>query len=220
MIKIAVVDNHQFVHDSLSLLFKNSSSKNRMVLNELCPDEFIRKVKTTDVDVLIIDVNLPLAKGVNACKKIHQMFPDIKILVFSPSDDMCLIAELFEMGINCYLSKAEGFDALQLAINDVANIGYHYRYDIAEIMRVRAKKGVINSKKKGLAAPTFTEKELTIIRLARLQYTNKQIAEKLGLNIKTIEMRKRAMLEKTNCKKIIGVIDYLVSNKILPLKAS
>jgi DNA-binding NarL/FixJ family response regulator len=172
--------------------------------------DLISKLRETQPDILIMDVNLPLEKGLKACAEIKDKFPGIKILVFSGFDDLCLIHELFRIGINCYLEKTEGFDALLNAIDDIQKTGYHIRYSLSDMMNADPASGKI------LKKPSFSKRELTIIELTRQEYTTKEIAEKLGVHVKTIEFHKTKLIDKTNSKRIVGVVNYMVANNHIP----
>jgi len=210
MVKIAIADVHRFVHDSINFLCQNSEGKMQSVFSSYGSEDLMHQLQKMEPDILIMDVNLPLESGIKVCTEIKDKFPKIRILVFSEYDDMCLIHELFRIGINCYLEKTEGFDALLNAIDDVMRTGYHIRYNLSEIMNVNPSSGKV------LKKPSFSKRELTIIELTRQEFTTKEIAEKLGVHIKTVEFHKTKLIDKTNSKRIVGVVDYMVANNHIP----
>ena len=96
-------------------------------------------------------------------------------------------------------------------------LGYYYLYDLTKILNA----GPPKATGKGPGSffiPSLSDKEKIIIGLIRQELTGREIAEKLNLHIKTIEMHKRNIIEKSNCKKMLGAIDFLISNKVIPMQ--
>jgi DNA-binding NarL/FixJ family response regulator len=156
-------------------------------------------------------VDFPFEKGLTICKEIRRKNPKLKILIFSSLDHSKINSELYVAGANSFLQKDVGFDTLKHALKELDRVGRYYHYDFTELLKYNKKKRSTNF------IPTFSAKELLIVHIARKELTNKEVAEKLKLNIKTIEMHKHNIIEKTDSKKIISAINYLLVNDIIPL---
>lgn len=211
MVKIAIADKHQFVHDGLSAMCLAPDSNFKLKFGVLCIEELEDKIFNEKIDVLIIDVNFPLEKGLALCKKVHEKFPALKILVFSNYSDDDIIAEVFRTGVHCYLDKIEGFQSLRFAINQLIQVGYYYRYNMAELLTSHPEKKVANIN----SVATFSKKEIEIAKLIQQELTSKEIAKKLNLHIKTVEFHKKNIRLKADCRKMNAAINYMIVHNIL-----
>ena len=211
MVKIAIADKHQFVHDGLSAMCLAPDSNFNLKFGVLCCEELEEKIRNEKIDVLIIDVNFPLEKGLALCKIVRENFPILKILVFSNYSDDYIIAKVFRTGVHCYLDKIEGFQSLRFAINQLIQVGYYYRYNIAELLSIYPEKTKTNF----ISAATFSKKEIEIAKLVQQELTSKEIAKKLGLHIKTVEFHKKNIRLKTDCRKMNAAINYMIAHNIL-----
>ncbi|MCG8573394.1 MAG: response regulator transcription factor [Flavobacteriales bacterium] len=216
-IRIGIADRHKFVHDGIRLFCEHQSNNFQIIFHAFTCDEIERNLSLEKIDVLVMDVNFPLAEGVHLCEKIREKYKELRILVFAEYDDISLMAKLFKCGVDCYLKKTEGFDSLRYAITQVHEVGYCYLYDMSAVLKTSPMEVPPPESKKHKSLQ-LSSKEKAVIALIREELTTKQIARELGLHVKTIEFHKRNIIEKSNSKKILGAIDYLVSHNIIPAK--
>ena len=217
-VKIGIADSHKFVHDGVQLISEYIDDKFEVVLNAISLDELETKLsRKAKLDILIMDVSFPVGSGIEVCRKISTEHPKLKILIFSEFEDISLIAHLFETGAHCYLQKTEGFEALCRAIHEVHSTGYCYLYDMGEVLRSK-KRNYSAKHKRSVAIPYLSDREKAIIQLVRKELTTKQIAQSLNLHVKTIEMHRRNIIEKSNSKGMVGAIDFLVSHRVIPAR--
>src|SRR6186713_1987971 len=118
-INLAIVDDHALFRKTL----KNFLSDKNINVAVQAADIFdlLNKLKTSSIDVLLMDVFLPELNGNDALKIIRSEYPDIKILMLSMSTDMDLISDLLDAGIHGYISKSEEPEELLQAIHVVAD---------------------------------------------------------------------------------------------------
>ena len=217
-IKIGIADRHKFVHDGIRLFCQHQSQNIEIIFHAYSCEEVEEYLFKNDIDILVMDVNFPLRTGVGLCEKFRKKYKDLKILVFSEYEEVPLIAKLFKSGVNCYLSKREGFDSLGRAISQVAQLGFCYLYDMNEILNSPPMHSFDDRKRSPMLH--LSEKERAIIELIRKEMTTREIADTLGLHKKTVEFHKRNIIDKAGSKKILGAIDYLVSHNLVPAKSA
>src|SRR5579872_2126530 len=118
-INLAIVDDHSLFRKTLKT-FLEERDNIRVVVQAGDVFELLNKLKTTSIDVLLMDVFLPELSGNDALKIILNEYPTIKILMLSMSSDLGLISELLDAGFHGYISKSEEPEELLVAINTVA----------------------------------------------------------------------------------------------------
>ena len=118
MIKLAIVDDHQFVIDGLVKLLKYDP--------EIQVERFynsgnvlIDDLKTHDFDVILMDINMPIINGFETSEKVIKQHPDQKILMFSMECTASHIAKAKEIGAFGFVSKSEEIQSLIKSIKSV-----------------------------------------------------------------------------------------------------
>jgi DNA-binding NarL/FixJ family response regulator len=203
---IGILDPHKFVHDCVREICSSSNQYLNLVSTNTSIPALQNDLKKIQLSVLIIDVNLPLEYGIDLCKSLRKNYINMKIIVFSSYEKIDIIAEVLKTGIQSYIKKNESLSELKHAIYEVIAKGFYFCYDLSEFFVNERPKSIINF---------LTNREQEIVELIRKELTTKAIANKLEVHIKTIEMHRSRILEKTDSKKMTGAIDYLLSNGII-----
>ncbi|WP_010249823.1 response regulator transcription factor [Myroides injenensis] len=198
MIRIAVVDDHKLFRKSFLRLL--SQIEDVEVLFD-CSNgiELFEKLKTTSVDIVFLDIQMPIMDGYQVASLLEKNHPEIKILVLTSFDDSYSIERMLKYNIAGYLTKNISFSKLKTAIYGAKSDGIYYDNQIQDIV------DQIEDQKSSQYV-IFSDKEIEIIKLYAMQYTVKQIAEMLNLSTRTIEKYKETLMQKTDSKNFIGVI--------------
>ncbi len=123
-IKIAVVDDRDIIRDLLILLFKHNTTIE--VVGEACNgNEAIKLVTEKDVDVIIMDINMPDMNGVEATKIIKALNPRVKILCNSFLTDVYQIKSMLDAGASGYIRKGEVISSYVKAIETIYHGGVY-----------------------------------------------------------------------------------------------
>jgi DNA-binding NarL/FixJ family response regulator len=153
-----------------------------------------------------MDISMPELNGLKASAKIKRVAPDIKILTLTRHTDTAYLQELLEAGVSGYVLKQSAPGELIRAIRIVAGGGSYL--DPAVTGKVFESLGGNQNKLRGAAGgKPLTEPEREVLRCIALGYSNKEIAGKMNLSVKTIENHKTNALKKldmTSRKDIIG----------------
>src|SRR5690606_3623414 len=101
MLKIALTDDHTLFRKSLGLLI-NSFEGMEIVAEAANGLELLKKLETTEVDILLLDLQMPEMDGFETCIRIKQHYPNIKILILTLMNEAETIEKVFNMGVNGY----------------------------------------------------------------------------------------------------------------------
>ena len=216
MIKIALTDDHTLFRKSLRILI-NSFEDCEVVMEAGNGIELEEKIGKADVDVLLLDIQMPEQNGIVTCSNIHRDYPNIKILILSQLESKEMVLKMIESGADGYFTKNTNPENLEKAIRDISSEGFYFDKNLGAVIRqalVKSKDTVLVNDR---FIVDFTNRELDVIRLISQQRTNFEIAEILGISERTIETHRKKMILKTESKNIIGVITYAVKNNIIVL---
>jgi len=198
MIRIVLIDSQRLFRASLKSLI-NSFTKCQVVLDVPSLKEVPKKYDSKSIQIVIFDSqNSSKAKF----EKIKDFFSDSQVIILTNKTDRNSIMDYMGMGVAGYFSKEDSPGQLKKAIHDI-----NYSYTTGEVRLGSVVRNAIvtgiDDKKKIIE---YTERELQILKLVCKEKTNSEISEILGLSKRTIESHRRRMIDKTDCKSIIGVI--------------
>lgn len=156
---------------------------------------------------------MPLMDGIEATRIIVNKHPDIGIIAFTVFEDESLIVAMLEAGAQGYLLKSAGKDEILEAIHEVQDHNTYYcRQTTARLAKVIAKSNFNPHKR--FPQAVFNEKEIEIIRLICEGFSNKDIALKLNLSIRTVEGYREKIQEKMKVKNTAGIVVYAIKKSI------
>lgn len=202
MSKILTVDDHQLVLDGLRLII-GSQKELRLIGEAHNGQEAFDFISEHEVDIILMDLNMPILNGIEASKKILSVKPDSKILILSMLSDTKLVQKLVKEGIKGYMLKNSGQDEILQAINKIKNGGTYFDPHIVELMM----NGQTNTKpnKEGIH-PSLSRREKEILQLIISELTSSEIAAKLFIGVGTVESHRRNMISKLGVRNTAGLV--------------
>ncbi len=177
-----IVDDHTLVREGTQAILATYSDIDVVgVAGDAAEAE--RLLIESAPDVLLLDIRLPDASGVDVARFVRRARPDTAILVMTGYDDVAYVRTLFELGVRGYLRKTASSQQIVAAIRAVADghviLG-------AEIVHASP----------GAETDRLSDRELEVMRLIALGRRNAEIARELGVSIKTVEFHVGNVLDK------------------------
>jgi two-component system response regulator DegU len=212
-IKLAVVDDQHLFRKGLISLIKEFDELD-IVIEASNGNELIEKLKTTKKPaVILLDLEMPGMDGIETTGYLQRKYPEIKILILTMHNEEEIILHLIEKGAHGFLLKDHPIETLVDAIYAVIDNGYYFNDHVSKVMV----KGLMRTQK---IKPSFnevrlTEREIDVIRLICKEYTNKEIAEKLFISVRTVDGHREKILQKTKAKNTVGIVMFAVKNNML-----
>ena len=165
-------------------------------------------------DLVLLDINLPGMGGAEIARRLRSDYPALKILAISAENNGETVQAMLEAGIDGFISKQMGdTDELAEAIRTVMNGEEYYGRDIASIIYE-----VYVAKKKTTAiTPDFTGREREIIILCRDGLLYKEIADRLGISVYTVNFHKKNIYRKLGINNTMEMVHYALKNGIIRL---
>ncbi len=198
-IRVLICDDHQMMIDGLQLLL--SRIKNITVAGQAHNgQEAIEWIEKNETDIILMDINMPIMNGLEACKILLKGNQDIKVIFLSMINQSTMIHSLIESGAKGYLLKNSGEEELSQAINKVYNGGVYFDEKLF-LVKDKAKKSFSNN-----FIPKITKREKEVLALILKEYTSSEIAEELFIGIGTVETHRRNLISKLAVKNTAGLV--------------
>lgn len=217
MIKVALVDDHQLFRKSLCLLLSTFEGI-EVVYDTNDGLAFLKIAEEEPIDVVLLDIQMPILDGYEVCSRLKVINPEIKILIISQLTSKEVIHQIMECGANGFFTKNSAPELLEDAIKSVMEKDYYFDIELASVIReaiLWQKKVHYNS---DLSIKiTLTVREIEIIKMATEAKSSKEIADILCISTRTVEKHRNRMMEKTESKNFIGVILYALKTNAISL---
>ena len=202
-LRILLVDDHETVRQGLKLLIDRESDL-EVVAEASNGAQAIDPALLTRVDVVVMDVSMPGMSGIVATRRLKELRPELPVVSLTRHADQTFLEELLRAGASGYVLKQSPQSELFRAIRAAAS-GQQY-VDPALTHHLAAPFAVQERKRSGV--PVITERESEVLRLVAQGYSNKEIAARLELSTKTIEVHKANAMRKIGLSGRIDLLRY------------
>jgi len=212
-IKIAIADDYKIFRDGLKVGMSQDENL-QVVLEADNGEELLEGLKNTPVDVIIMDLKMPIMDGTEATKEVKKRFSSMKVLVVTMYDDDKFIIHLMENGANGYLLKNADSDEIRKSIYAVYENGYYFN-DL--VNKALLKKLVM----KGNVKPSFnedisfTERELEVLKLICEEKTAAEIGKEIFLSPRSVEGIRQRLVEKVGGRNTAGLGMFALNHAIV-----
>ena len=205
-IRIVLADDHPIVLDGLRNLIR--AEPDFALVGEAASGlSALKIIREQRPDVAVLDISMPELNGIVLSRRLAGEMPDLRLLVLTLHEDRAYLNQALEAGVRGYVLKRSAVENLVQAIRAVMVGGLYI--DPAIVGRVFESKQV-NKRilaRKGVA-PSLTDREADVLKMAALGFTNKEIASRLDVGVKSIETYKARGLEKLGLKTRAELVRY------------
>jgi DNA-binding NarL/FixJ family response regulator len=204
-LRIMLADDHETVREGLKMIV-NAQDDMEVVGSAGDGREAVARAQELLPDVLVMDISMPKLNGLKATEKLNAVCPQVKVLTLSRHADDGYIRELLAAGACAYVLKQSAPSELIHAIRAVAAGGKYIDPKLAaKVMGSYSDRGP-----RGEAKGKLSDRESEVLRLIALGYSNKEIAARLTLSVKTIEVHKANAMRKLNITSRIDLVRYAI----------
>jgi DNA-binding NarL/FixJ family response regulator len=214
-LKILLVDDHPMIRIGIKSLLEDE--KNIVLIDEATDgDECLEKLDATSYDVIIMDIKMPKKTGIDTTKEVVKKYPNAKVLALSMHDEQDYIVKMLQAGAKGYLLKNSTKEELLKAVESVSRGENYFSNDVSSIMLSKyIHKEFPSSKKEYKSDVQLTKRETEIIKMISEELTNADIAEKLGISVRTVDTHRRNLLQKLDVKNTAGLVRFALQNGLL-----
>ncbi len=206
-LRIVLVEDHATVRQGLRLLIEQQPDMT-VVGEASAGDGAIRLAARDDIDLVIMDLSMPGTSGLLAARALRERRPALKIVVLTRHADQTYLQELLRAGVSGYVLKQSAHSELLHAIRAAAGGGQHI--DSALTRHLAAPFLDSSLRRRQTGAPAATDREMTVLRLSAQGYSNKEIAQRLDVVVKTVEVHKANGMRKLHLNGRIELLQFAV----------
>ena len=200
-----LAEDHETVRDGLKLLLQSQSDID--VVGEVADGQAaIGHAQRLKPHVVVMDLSMPGMNGLAATRTLKETAPDVAVVALTRHDDEAYVKELLGAGASGYVLKQSSFGELVRAIRAAA-AGDRY---LDPTLARRGKEA--GARRRLPARPAATDREASVLRLMAIGHSNKEIADQLGITVKTVEVHKANAMRKLGLRGRIDVVRYAVLN--------
>ncbi|QGP93293.1 Oxygen regulatory protein NreC [Neomoorella glycerini] len=218
-IRIVIADDHSVVRAGLRYLI-NAEADMQVVGEAVDGDQAIKLTRELSPHVLLLDISMPFCNGFTVVERIAAEMPPVKVLVLSMHEDREYVEKALASGAAGYIVKRAADNDLITAIRVVYQGGVFIhplvaRFLVDALQHGLKVRGHSEGNLEGRNA-NLTSRETEVLRLVALGYTNHEIAEALGLSIKTVESHKGNISRKLNLTSRAELVRYALQQGLIP----
>ncbi len=208
MIKVVIADNHPVVRLGIRNVLSTASDF-EIIADVGTTDELFQSLKKVTPDVIILELDIPEINGIATIRKIKQEFPDIKVLIYSGQSEDVYALSSIRAGAFGYLSKAAELDYIHTALRKVNEGKMFITNELAQ--RLAFDEG---TQKPRRFFRKLSTREVEVLKMLASGKRNKEVAQGLNLNEKTVSTYKARLMKKLN---VDNMVDLLQQAKALEL---
>jgi two-component system response regulator NreC len=215
-IRILIADDHAVLRTGLRMLI--GSQRDLDVVGEASDgDEAVRKAAALRPDVALVDISMPGSGGIKAIERIREAAPATRVLVLTMHDMPAYLRAALAAGAAGYVVKRAADSALLAAIRDV--------HRGRTVLDPALAASVVQSGLRRRGATTspatpLSQREREVLELVAQGYTNQQIADHLGLSVKTVETYRARLVEKLGLQSRAELVRYALDSGLFGGEAS
>jgi two-component system response regulator NreC len=207
VIRILIADDHAVVRSGFAMILEQQMDF-RVVAQAIDGEEAYRLASQTQPDIILTDISMPPGEnGLYLLGRIKENFSDIRIIILTMYEEQEYLVRAMRGGASGYVLKNSSDDELVKAIRTVAN-GEVY---IASQMMAGFVEEVLGGTD---LRPKLTEREQEIVTLVAYGFSNREIAQKLIVSVKTVESQKARIMGKLGLHSRPELVEYALKNKL------
>ncbi len=216
-IKIALVEDHVIVRDGIKLILQ--SEDNIEIVGEASDySELTEILSVKKPDILIVDISLPGISGIEITSRIAEDYPDIRVIILSMHIKEDFIFNAIKAGARGYIPKNTSKKELLEAVHQVYDGNEYYSEEVSNmILKSYIRKIKNNPENSEDYSKKLTRREEELLKLFARGESNRDIAGKLFISVRTVESHKNHIMNKLELKSNIDLLKFAIKNKIIDI---
>lgn len=214
--KIVIVDDHPIFRDGFRSFLSLQKSIEKIYEAEN-GNKFLDLLRTTEIDLAFMDINMPEKDGFQATKEALELKPDLKIIGISSFENIEYIDKMIDFGVSGYILKDASRDEIVTAIDQVMSGNNFFSSRVLTMLTERV---MVKQKEKKIQAalPKFTDREMEVLQSLCNGLSRNEIAEKLFISERTVDKHRENLMIKTGVKNSVALVLYSIKHKLVTPK--
>lgn len=216
-IAVGIYDEHRLAREGLNILLSNNKEID-VLFNASSREELQGRLANKSIHILIINVHSVNTPFLNLMMQIQIHHPRIKTLITSVHNDEDLILKIIKCGAKGFLARESGYQELTEAVYMLRNGHEYYSASITHLLLKKYISKIQNDSVEGYSRlSALSSREIEIVRLWGESLTNKEIADRLFISVRTVESHKNHIMQKLNLKTAVDLVKFAIRNNIIEI---
>jgi DNA-binding NarL/FixJ family response regulator len=205
--RILLADDHALIRQGLKALLEKQGFQ--VVAEASDGQEALRWVEKTKPDVAIMDISMPILNGVDAARELKKSSPKTKVILLTQHDEDQYVTESLRAGVTGYVLKSQAADALAHAIQEVRRGSVYLSPSISRT--------VVDAylSKTYVPADPLSGRERQVLQLVGEGKSSKDVAQQLGISVKTAESHRARLMKKLDIHEIASLVRYAIRRGLI-----
>jgi DNA-binding NarL/FixJ family response regulator len=206
-ISILIVDDHTLIRETWSFLL--GRNENFEVIAEVGDGQrAIEIARDKRPNIVLLDINMAPLNGFDVLKMIRKLSPGSKVIGVSMHSQPAYAKKMLRLGAKGYVTKNSPRQEMLDAIGEVTKGNIYICQEVKNILSEQ----MLGDEDTGAGLNQLSEREMEVINQIRDGLSSKEIADKLGISIKTVEVHRHNILKKLKVKNTASLINYINSS--------
>jgi DNA-binding NarL/FixJ family response regulator len=166
-------------------------------------------------DVVLMDIAMPRGNGIDAAKRISAKLPQTRVLILSTYHDDSEVHAALDAGASGYVMKETAGADLIKAVRECAKGNSFFSPVIAQRMLRRARLPGSTIPSRNTPLPVLTPREIEVLQLIAQGKMNKEVADALGISVKTVEKHRQSLMDKLNIREAASLTRYAIARGMI-----
>jgi len=203
-ITILLVDDHKLIRDSWTFIL-NSDPRFNVIGDSCAADDAVEFAKKNRPNIVLMDVNMTPVNGFDATRMIRKYSPGSKVIGVSMHSMPAYAKRMLQMGAMGYVTKNSPKDEMITAIVQVES---GKKYVCEEVKNILAQQELEEGKTQQNLS-VLSRRELDIVQLIKEGMSSKEIAVRLDISLKTVEVHRYNILKKVKLKNTAALVNFI-----------
>jgi DNA-binding NarL/FixJ family response regulator len=208
MAQIIIVDDHKLFREGLSFIIREMEGI-ELIAEASNGQEFLDLLAIHKPDLVLMDINMPVMDGIEACKKALEKMPDLNFLVLSMYGEEQYYNTMIDIGVKGFVLKDSDNKELKLAIQTILEGGSYFSQ--------RLLINLIKNRKERPPQVQLSPREQDVLKLLCQGFSTQQISDKLNISPRTVERHRADLLAKTEANNSISLVIFAIKNNLITI---
>lgn len=213
-VNILIADDHELVREGIKSRLEQQPDW-RICAEAANGREAVELALRLRPHVVVMDIGLSELNGIDAARQIHDVAPEIRVLILTLQESEHMIRSALAAGVRGYLSKTDAARLLPVAVSDLVAGKTFFTNAVTEVMLAEFLVPPGATGQDGIRESRLTMREREIVQQLAESRTSKEIALKFGVSVKTIEAHRANIMRKLNLHSIAELVRYAIKNGIV-----
>lgn len=198
--KLVIVDDHIIFRKGLHTIL-NEIGSIKVMAEASNASELFEILKKQEIDIILMDINMPGIDGIEATKKVLSKYPETKVIALTMHEEIGYFNKMMDAGAAGFLLKKTTKDELEEAIQTVMDGENYFSSEFISTTNFHKKVSATTDVK-------LTNRELEILEMICKGFSNPKISQELGLSQRTIDSHRARLFEKTGAKNAPNLVMF------------